>query len=250
MAMRHAPLRGWRRMIGWALLCVIAGSSGFLLWRYLGQHPADLPWTRIDLKAPIGYFTPRKLAELGEDFAACRAALDSAGVRYRLLPATGAGACRRAQNLTRLASGPGDAIYLPNAPAPSCSVQAALLLWEREVVQPAARSHFGRRVTRITHLGVFNCRRIGGGERGAWSEHARGNAIDIAGFTLADGREISLLRDWDGDDPAKAEFLRVVREGSCRLFASVLSPDYNAAHANHFHFDMADRGRFGWRVCR
>ena len=72
------------------------------------------------------------------------------------------------------------------------------------------------------------------------------DVIDIAGFVLADGTRISVLRDWPGEGD-KARFLRTVRDGACDGFATVLSPDYNAAHADHFHLDMSPR----WRgVCR
>jgi hypothetical protein len=58
-----------------------------------------------------------------------------------------------------------------------------------------------------------------------------------------------VLGDWEDQD-GKAAFLREVRDGACPLFATVLSPDYNAAHRDHFHFDQADRGEWGWRGCR
>jgi hypothetical protein len=70
------------------------------------------------------------------------------------------------------------------------------------------------------------------------------NAIDIAAFTLTDGRVVSLARNWNRGG-AGAAFLREVDDGACRLFNVVLGPDYNAAHRDHFHLDM---GRF--RVCR
>jgi len=88
-----------------------------------------------------------------------------------------------------------------------------------------------------------------GRSEGDFSEHATANALDVAGFTLADGRSISVLRDWTGDGE-DAQFLRAVRDGACDLFSTVLSPDYNAAHRDHFHFDQADRGTTGWRACR
>ncbi|MFN3798647.1 MAG: extensin family protein, partial [Sphingobium yanoikuyae] len=47
-----------------------------------------------------------------------------------------------------------------------------------------------------------------------------------------------------------AAFLRDVRDGACGLFSTVLSPDYNAAHRDHFHLDQAERGATGWRACR
>ena len=88
-----------------------------------------------------------------------------------------------------------------------------------------------------------------GRSEGAWSEHATANALDVSGFVLADGRRISVLRDWFGGDE-KALFLKRVRDGACELFSTTLSPDYNAAHADHLHLDLADRGAMGWRACR
>ena len=61
------------------------------------------------------------------------------------------------------------------------------------------------------------------------------------GFRLRDGTRISLVRDWDEAGP-RAAFLRDVRDGACRLFATVLSPDYNEAHRDHFHLEATGRG--------
>jgi len=58
-----------------------------------------------------------------------------------------------------------------------------------------------------------------------------------------------VLRDWKGSQP-NAAFLRDVRDGACRLFSTTLSPDYNAAHADHLHLDQAMRGKMGWGLCR
>ena len=80
------------------------------------------------------------------------------------------------------------------------------------------------------------------------SEHSSANAIDISAFILADGTRIALINDWKPGDK-RSEFLHEVRDGSCGLFSTVLSPDHNAAHANHFHLDMAARTA-GWTVCR
>ena len=80
------------------------------------------------------------------------------------------------------------------------------------------------------------------------NQHSTANAIDISAFIMADGTRIALINDWDDAD-VRREFLHEVRDGSCDLFSTVLSPDYNAAHADHFHFDMAKRTA-GWTVCR
>ena len=73
------------------------------------------------------------------------------------------------------------------------------------------------------------------------------NAIDIAGFVLVDGTRIAVVNDWQGEGD-KARFLRAVRDGACRAFGTVLSPEYNEAHRDHFHLDQAARGLGG--VCR
>jgi hypothetical protein len=238
------------RFIRITLLLGLLGLAGLLLYGRSRSHPEDMPWTALDLARPIGAFTGRKLAALSGDGAQCRALLGRAGVRYTALPDRSDGAQCGYRDAVRFR--PGGALEAGFAPADlgtSCPVAAALALWEWHVVQPAAIRHFGTKVDRIEHFGSYSCRRMYGRGEGAWSEHSGANAVDIAGFRLEDGRRISLLGDWEDGD-AKAEFLREVRDGACRLFATVLSPDYNAAHRDHFHFDQADRGEWGWRACR
>ncbi|MDO9490414.1 MAG: extensin family protein, partial [Sphingomonadaceae bacterium] len=94
------------------------------------------------------------------------------------------------------------------------------------------------------HYGIYSCRRLYGRDSGSFSEHATANAIDLAAFTIDNGQQVSVLRDWD-DDGAKGAFLREVHEGGCAIFGTSLGPDYNTAHADHFHLDMR-----GWNSCR
>jgi hypothetical protein len=96
----------------------------------------------------------------------------------------------------------------------------------------------------VTHFGSYACRNVNNSASGRRSQHARANALDVAGFVLEDGREISVVKDW-GDGGARGTFLSEARSAACSRFASVLGPDYTAAHANHFHIDM---GGFG--LCR
>lgn len=240
-----APRRPFR-----ALLLLLIGIGAVLaLLAYGRRHPQDLPWTELDLAQPIGIFTGRKLAGLTDDAPSCRRLLDRAGVRHVLLPRRSEGQCGYADGV-RL--GPGGALavrWTPSDLSASCPVVAALALWHWRVVQPAALAHLGTPVARIEHYGSYNCRRLYGRGAGDWSEHATADAIDIAGFRLADGRLISVRRDWNGQ-PQRAQFLREVRDGACKLFSTVLSPDHNHAHADHFHLDQAERGEAGWRVCR
>ena len=214
---------------------------------YVRRHPQDFPWTRLDLRHPTGAFTGPKLARLGSDAALCRALLRDIGADDVAVPPRSAGPSCGYRDGMRLGSRPIG--FRPAGPVTSCSVAAGLYLLEARVIQPAAMRHLGSRVTAIDHAGSYSCRRLYGRSDGAYSEHATADAIDILGFRLADGQRVSVLRDWGGATP-KAEFLREVRDGSCRLFSTVLSPDYNAAHADHLHLDQAERGSFGWRACK
>lgn len=120
----------------------------------------------------------------------------------------------------------------------TCEMAVALALWVEHEVQPLAREMFGQEVVRLGDMGTYDCRNIVGNPlwKGLRSQHAAANAIDISGFTFADGRTITLLKDWKGKGKDSA-FLREVHRRSCRYFRVALSPEFNAAHANHFHFD-------------
>ena len=238
------------RLLRGTLLLALLALTALLAWGHFRSHPEDLPWTKLDLAQPVGAFTGRKLAALAGEGPQCRALLRRAGVRFEALPSRAQSAQCGYQDAVRLRTGGALAIgYAPRDLATACPVAAALALWEWHVVQPAALEHFGSQVASIEHFGSYSCRRLYGRSEGAWSEHASANAIDIAGFRLRDGTRISVLNDWPKDGP-RAAFLRDVRDGGCKLFATVLSPDYNEAHRDHFHLDQADRGAMGWRACR
>ena len=222
-----------------ALLLLAALVVGGRVW--LAEHPQHDPWAPLDLRDPPGWTTQAKLRALRSDVAQCRAALERSEVAYTALPAQGEGPCAR-EDRTQLKDYP----LSPQTPAVTCPVAVALHLWERDALQPLARELFGSELSRIEHLGAYSCRRLYGRDTGPWSEHATANAIDISAFVLEDGTRISVLRDW-GDGTAKQEFLHRARDGGCSVFATTLSPDYNAAHADHFHLDMSE----GWRgLCR
>jgi hypothetical protein len=239
-----------RRIATTLFIVGLLGFGALLLYGHARSHPEDLPWTELDLGRPIGAFTGRKLVRLGDEPALCKSLLGRAGIAYAPVPPRRDGAQCGHSDAIRFTGGGALGIgWRPGGVGKSCPVAAGLALWEWHVVQPAALKHFGSRVATIDHFGSYNCRRLYGRDEGPWSEHATANAIDVAGFRLEDGTRISVLRDWTGEGP-RAEFLREVRDGACRLFATALSPDYNEAHRDHFHFDQADRGATGWRGCR
>ncbi|MBD8638404.1 extensin-like domain-containing protein [Sphingomonas sp. CFBP 13733] len=243
-------MRAVRRTLGWIVALAVIAGCGLILWSTLRGRPQDLPWTPLDLGQPIGLMTGRKLTALTQSYPACRAALERAGVRYTALPPrSGEGQCGYSDGVRFTSGGARRIDFAPAGLGIACPVAAALAIWEWNVVQPAAERHFGTKVTSIDHFGSYSCRRIYGRDAGTWSEHSTADAVDIAGFRLGNGTRITVARDWRGDNE-KAAFLREVRDGACQLFATTLSPDYNAAHADHFHLDQADRGAMGWRACR
>ncbi len=222
------------------LLTVLAIGLAGRAW--LAENPQHDPWAPLEVAHPPGWATGMKLAALREEVTACRAVLERGEIAFAALPAAGDGECARPDRTVLTATD-----LTPGSPQMTCPVAVSLAIWQRQTVAPAAEELLGSPVARIEHLGTYNCRRIGGGTAGDWSEHAKGNAIDIAGFVLADGRRISVLDDWDGSGP-EAAFLRRVRDGACQAYTTVLSPDYNAAHADHLHLDHAARMVGG--VCR
>ncbi|MBM2575132.1 extensin family protein [Jannaschia sp. Os4] len=123
-----------------------------------------------------------------------------------------------------------------------CDTARAFDAWVRGAAIPA----FGQRsrLVGMQMASAYSCRRIAGS--GKLSEHGKGRAIDISSFTLADGTRVRLIDGWNGP---YGQILRNVHRAACGTFKTVLGPNANAAHRDHFHFDMAQR-RSGQAYCR
>jgi hypothetical protein len=130
----------------------------------------------------------------------------------------------------------------------ACPIVSALDHWVSEGVQPAAMRWFGSQVVEIKQISSYSCRGMVGAGGSGISEHAFGNAIDIAAFTFADGRRVTVQEGWHGT-PEEQGFLRDVHLAACNNFNTVLAPGYNAAHYNHIHVDLMRRDN-GDRPCR
>lgn len=130
----------------------------------------------------------------------------------------------------------------------ACPIVSALDRWLAEAIQPAAVRWFGARVVEIKQISAYSCRGMNGNPRAHISEHAFGNALDVAGFTLADGRYISVQKGWKGL-PEEQGFLRDVQGAACREFTTVLAPGANVYHYNHIHVDLMRRAS-GRAVCK
>src|SRR5215472_12216451 len=130
----------------------------------------------------------------------------------------------------------------------ACPIVSALDRWVSDGVQPAAMRWFGEPVTEIKQISAYSCRGMVGAGGSGISEHAFGNALDIAAFTFSDGRRITVQNGWHGT-PEEQGFLRDVHLAACDHFSTVLAPGYNAAHYNHIHVDLMRRAS-GDRPCR
>jgi hypothetical protein len=175
----------------------------------------------------------------------CTSDLSRLGARYTILPDRYAGSCN-AVNTVQLAS---VGVPVTNLTATQCPLARTFAMWSRGVVQQAALHTFGEAVARIETMGSYSCRQVKGVASARLSEHAFANAIDVSGFVLAGGRRVTVESGWNGDAGDRA-FLLKVREGACKQFQTVLSPDYNAAHYNHLHLDMAQNRKGGGSYCR
>ncbi|WP_333835977.1 extensin family protein [Novosphingobium sp.] len=127
-------------------------------------------------------------------------------------------------------------LALANAGPVTCQLATTLQGWARFGVDRAAQAILGSPLVKIETMGSYNCRNVAGTARK--SAHATANAIDVSGFLLADGRRVTVLRDWRDADPQTRAFLRTVRDSACKRFGTVLSPDYNAAHRDHLHLEV------------
>jgi len=119
-----------------------------------------------------------------------------------------------------------------------CPMTAALDRWIHNSVQRAAMRQFRQPVVEIKQISSYSCRGRNGKTTGKLSEHSFGNALDIAGFKLADGRTITVVKGWWRGSRAEKAFLREAFAGACREFYTVLGPGSDRAHYNHFHVDL------------
>ncbi|MDO9021360.1 MAG: extensin family protein [Deltaproteobacteria bacterium] len=185
-----------------------------------------------------------------EDAAACRAALRAAGVRFRAMPDRAAPdprGCGIPHGVV-VTRGPTGIVY--DAPlVVDCSLARQLPAVEA-AIQGAATAHLGQRITRVGTFGTFSCRPVRAG-RGSLSEHAFGNAIDLARFAPRRGPAAVVVQHYQRDaevpDTPRGRFLRELEQRLRGLdgVAHVIGPRQNDDHRDHFHIDRAWRW---WRL--
>ncbi|MEQ1714937.1 MAG: extensin family protein [Hyphomicrobium sp.] len=231
-----------RRLSRLILLVTLPAAIVSAFW--LGLVPQRLsPFAPLDLAVADPWFLDFRLAALKTDADLCAAVLHGPAAA-----ASGIGDQPYDKGCgwitaVRMSEAGGARIAIDKL---SCPMAAALAMWMEHEVQPAARQFLNARVTAVKHMGTYACRNIAGSKtlKSFRSQHASANAIDVAAFVLDDGRTVSLVKHWKGE-AAEAQFLKAIHRRACRYFRVALGPNFNAAHANHFHLD---RGMF--KSCR
>lgn len=177
--------------------------------------------------------------------AQCRKELRRLGVTFRdLTPINDGGACR-IDHPVQVSSLPGD-IEMKPAATLTCGMALAFAGWTKKELTPAARWRYLSGVKTVHQGSSYSCRRIAG--TSVASEHSKGNALDVMRIELRNGKDIDVRKPGWFSFREKS-LLKNVRSGGCGYFSTVLGPGYDAAHADHFHFDIKTR-RNGRVACR
>jgi len=228
------PILRWRTVLpGWMLLPAMA----VLLLAGCGRGDDRPPPPRPVGSRPVTLNLPTS-----RETQACFADLSREQVRFSPLPDRDyGGGCSVIGSVQLIDIG----VPVTNLKGMRCGLARTFVAWTRHAVAPAARQILGSDLVRVESFGSYACRNVIGSAANAsrLSGHAIANAVDVAAFVLQDGRRITVLNGWRSSDPAVREFLQVIRASACKRFGTVLSPDYNAAHANHLHLED-DRARF------
>ncbi len=220
-----------KRLMIFGLLLLIA--AGFYVVRYQLPDQHD-PFAPLSIAEPPGLATSFKLRRINNSPRLCLKTLYNSDLKYQPL----------VDRETGKNCGFFDAVKLQQSTVSyggdislTCPALVALAIWERHELRPLARRMFGQDISQVRHFGSYACRNINNASKGRRSEHALANAIDIAGFVLADGTDISIQHHWNKNS-TESRFLHALQGSACRYFSTVLGPDYNSLHHDHLHLDM------------
>ena len=188
-------------------------------------------------------------AENEKDHAACLAELKAIGATFEESPRIDDGSGCGIDKPLKL-SGVLPGITLKPEGTMRCETALELARWTKESVLPAASAALAEDgpLTTINQASSYICRLRNNAKTGKISEHARGNAIDIASFTFKSGNTVA-IQPRDEDSTLSGAFQRAVTATGCLYFETVLDPGSDEAHENHLHFDVLQR-RGGYRYCR
>ncbi|KQW29064.1 hypothetical protein ASC71_11375 [Rhizobium sp. Root1240] len=202
-----------------------------------------------EAKAPPPPPDPAPVSETPEDLAMCLRDLKAMGAEFTEDAAiddeTGCGIAHPvtvSRILPTVTLEPGATIR--------CETALSLARMTRDLLIPAAARAFPNRpaLSGIAQASGYVCRNRNSAETGKISEHAHGNAIDIAALSF--GKEnVPLMIAKQDDGTAEAAFQRALNAIACLYFTTVLSPGSDAAHQDHLHLDVIER-KSGFRYCR
>lgn len=222
-----------------AIFLILVLGAGWLGYRFLPPHYN--PFAPLQLSDPPGRITQFKLRRLTPE--ACTALLDEAN-RQRLISsqpvADTQGTCPL-ENVVRVRNF--GSVALSSSFLASCPLALSSALFVEQQAKPLASDLVGSSLRQIDHLGSYACRNIYNRPDARRSEHASAEALDIAAFRFADGRRVTVLKGWPQSDTQP--FLRALLDSACQYYGNGLGPEYNAAHADHFHLGMR-----GFGLCR
>lgn len=181
------------------------------------------------------------------DQAACRTELKAIGALFDEAPTVDDGKACGIDKPVVLKGLPGDIKVEPEATI-RCDTALQLSRWMEGSVKPSLEAAMpGETITGLAQASAYVCKNRNGAKEGKISEHAFGNAVDIAGFSLKSGKTIT-VRPADKDSTMDGAFQRAITEAACLYFTTVLDPGSDAAHQNHLHLDVKER-RGGYRYC-
>ena len=253
---RHTTILAAALLLGAAATFVLPGSASSTSAGLPDSMPAPAPRpsasemvasvSNVPSPRPSQIRTEPMTGGLPGGEHACRARLVALGVSFEAVPEIdGEGECGIPYPIEVTSLG-ADVDLQPEGVMNCATAEAAARLIA-ETAQPAARRAFDETITSVRHASAYVCRMRASGEK--ISEHARGNALDISAFVLADGRIVEVREHDETREPEEKRFLRTIRKAACGPFKTVLGPGTDADHATHFHFDLAER-RSGSTYCR
>ena len=236
------PIAAIRHLLLPTAALVLAGAAAL-------PEQGPLPATRPEPKAvsTVEDTAADRPQEAPEEEAACRVALTRIGAIFAEASAVEDGKACGMDRPVSLRGLPGDVKVEPEATV-RCETALQLARWMEGAVKPSiAAAMPGETVTGLSQASAYVCRNRNGAAEGRISEHAFGNAIDIAGFMLKSGKTIT-IRPADKDATLEGAFQRAITEAACLYFTTVLDPGSDAAHQDHLHLDVKER-RGGYRYC-
>lgn len=139
-----------------------------------------------------------------------------------------------------------DGVKMTREVSIGCDTARAFYTWVQKGAKPAV-GRTGGGLAKVQVIGGYACRNRNSAKNGRLSEHAKGNALDLAGIVLKDGTTVSVLRDWRSR--SKGPMLKRMHKAACGPFKTVLGPNANKFHQDHFHFDVA-KHRGGGTYCK